>query len=343
MPAPLRDVSYLSEGYLPPNFPGRDKEFRLLCNHFQPFAQGKAVRHIWIHGPPGTGKTSVVRSLLNEMEDRHGVVCAFVNCWDAGSFYSILDKLIYDFRILGAERVNAYFKLESLEKHLGSRGLLLALDEIDRLPNREREAAIYNFCGLSHAALICISNSRYSYFTSDGRVRSRLDALLVDFPSYTNREIQDIVRYRAEWSLSAGAASDQILGRISRISGGDARVAVQTLREAASRAEIEGESTITFRHLQESQSKAKETKRKYLIEKMSHHHALVYSIIVDAGEIASRALREEYLRRCGEARMTGVAPRTFCLYLNQLESRGLIQHERAVGVKGNVRLFRVRR
>ena len=60
------------------------------------------------------------------------------------------------------------------------------------------------------------------------------------------------------------------------------------------------------------------------------------------GAIHSGALWKEYQRRCRRAHMDAAAFRTFNLYVKRLEEVGLITSRRALGVRGNVRIFSVR-
>lgn len=339
-PAIFLDTSAFSEAFLPPVFANREQEFSRLRKCLAPLVQRKPTRNVWLHGPPGSGKTSIAKFLLNELEDRHGIRGAYVNCWETETFYSVLDKLVRDFRILGAERLSTLYKMERLETFLQGRPFLVVLDEIDKPSPKERDAIIYNLCGVPYVSLICVCNSRYFYYSLDSRVRSRLDAALIEFRPYSLDQLEEILQQRAEAGLGAETQNPWLFRKIAEHANGDARVAIQTLRNAAVQAG--GSERIETRHLTAAETQARSSKRKYLLAKLTDHHRLLYEVIQEAGEINSRQLWEEYLKRCRQKRIRSAAARTFSLYLRQIAESELISYRRALGVKGNIRIFQVR-
>jgi Cdc6-like AAA superfamily ATPase len=321
---------------------GKEKEFATLCNALAPLAQGRRTRNVWLHGPPGSGKTAAAKLLLNYFEDRCGIRGIYANCWETSTYFSLLEKMVRDFRILGAEKLNSLYRLERIEKHLQARPLIIVLDEIDKPSSRERDSMIYNMCGMPNVCLICICNSRHFFLALDSRARSRLDPLLMEFRPCTSGEIADILKQRSEFGLRGDAVNDQVLIQISRAAKGDARVAIQTLLHLATRAERSRLTTIATEDDQGSETSGMALKRRYLLAKLTDHHKLLFHLIDDHPDIQSGALWGAYLKSCRKMHMQPAASRTFSLYLKTLCDLELITHRRALGTKGNIRMFRVR-
>jgi archaeal cell division control protein 6 len=338
----LKDKSVFGEAYLPPQLIGKGKEFAKLRNALDSIAQGRTTKNVWLHGPPGSGKTAAAKLLLNYYEDRFGIQGIYANCWETTTYFSLLEKMVRDFRILGAERLNSLYRMERIEKHLHARPLLVVLDEIDKPSPRERDTMIYNLCSMPNVCLICICNSRHFFLTLDSRVRSRLDPLLMEFTSYTSDEIEEILRQRSELGMKGEAISDQVLLQVSRLAKGDARVAIQTLLHLATRWERGRTGTIAPEDVEGSEIASVELKRKYLLAKLTSHHKLLYQAISDHADIPSGTLWRSYLKVCQKMRARPVASRTFSLYLRQLEEFELISYRRALGIRGQVRIYHIR-
>lgn len=338
----ITNSAAFAESFIPSVLVARQEEVDKLRANLAPMLKNKPIRHVWVHGPPGTGKTSAVKHVLNELEEQNGVQGAYVNCWESDTFFSILDRLVRDFRILGAERLSTIYKLERLESYLQNKPFLLVLDEIDKPSPKERNSIIYNLCGMPNIGLICICNSRYFYYVLDSRVRSRLDASLLEFRAYSDNEIQEILKQRAETGLREGSCKNDVFRRVAKLARGDARVAIQTLKHAANYADVFASSRIQNEHVKSGLTIARNAKKKYVLQKLSDHHQLVYGIIQDFGEIRSGELWKEYQLRCKQADLQAAAHRTFSLYVKRLEELNLIFSTRALGIKGNVRVFSVR-
>jgi cell division control protein 6 len=332
----------LTEAYLPPDLIGRSEELAQLRRCLAPLARRKPAGNVWLHGPPGSGKTSAAKLLLDEFEQRHGIQGVYVNCWESGTFYAVLDRAVRDLRALGAERLSTIFKLERLEKALGGRPLLLVLDEFDRPPPRERDAIIYNLCALPNVALICICGRRQYYHYLESRVKSRLDALLVEFRPYATEQLKDIVRRRSEAVLEPGALDEGTVAKIAKDANGDARRALQMLRHAIVAAEAAGAKCVLPQHVRAGHTPTQQEQHQFLAAKLGEHCGLIYRIIHEQGEVQSGGLWQEYRRRCRRARLRPAAARTFSLYLKRLIDSGLVVQRRVLGVRGNVRTLRVR-
>lgn len=338
-PTLLRDASVFQESYLALPLRNREPETKRLRNLLSPAIERKLCRNVWIHGPPGSGKTSVVKMVLNEFEDRHRIPTAYINSWETDTYYSLLDRLVRDFRILGAERLSTLFKTERLEKHLQGKPFLVALDEIDKPQPKERDSIIYNLGAIPGACLICICNSRYYYYTLDSRVRSRLDPILIEFKPYTDQVVREILGQRAELGLDLESIDSDVLEKIAGFARGDARIAIHALLQSAICAQSNHSPVIIA---DEAVCEQADLKKKYLLKKLSAHHRLLHRIVEESREIPSGELWAAYLQGCQTAAMQPAASRTFSLYLKTLVDLELLVCRSALGIKGNVRIFQVR-
>jgi len=330
----------LGEMYIPPDIPGREAQINELVACLKPAMKNKKPIHAWLFGMPGTGKTLIAKYVLRKIEREAYVSGVYINCWEQNSYYSVLDKLVRELRILGAEKLNTSYKLERLEMFLGSKPFVIVLDEIDQPKAKEREDILYNLCELGNVGLVCVCNSRSVLYSMDERIRSRLNARQIEFNPYTEDDLLFILKQRAEFALRPGSWSEKILSEIARLAEGDARVAIHTLKNAGYLAENEGSSQIHEKHVNEGFSSAKDIKKTYLLNKLTTHHRLLYEIVREKGSIHSGQLWKAYLERCSSLGKQPIALRTFSEYMNKLIELDLVQWDRAL-VRGKVRVFRV--
>jgi cell division control protein 6 len=188
----------LNETYVPPDIPAREPQIQELAACLAPALKKKKPPHAWVFGRPGTGKTLTAKFILRKIEREAYVAGVYVNCWEQNSYYSVLEKMVRELRILGAEKLNTSFKLERLEQFLGLRPFVIVLDEIDQPKADERDSIIYNLCNIG---LVCVCNSRSVLYSMDDRIKSRLNAKQVEFHTYTEDDLAYILRRRAELAL----------------------------------------------------------------------------------------------------------------------------------------------
>lgn len=149
-----------------------------------------------------------------------------------------------------------------------------------------------------------------------------------------------ILRQRAEFALYPGSWNEGILSRIAELADGDARVAIQTLKNAAYNAENDSSPKIGEKHIQAGYNAAKDIKKTYLLNKLTTHHRLLYEIVKESREINSGELWKVYLSRCRAENKPTIALRTFSEYMNKLIELDLVRWDRAL-VRGKVRVFKL--
>ncbi len=336
----IADPGILTADHVPDHVPGREEHLKELRLCLDPIAEGKRPINVFLYGPPGGGKTFIALYVLNQLRATHRVYGVYVNCWERNTLYSVLDKIVTELRILGAEKPDASFKMERLQRHLKDTPLALVLDEIDRPAPKDRDAICYNLCQLGNVGLIFISNTRYSLFSLDDRIKSRLNVTQIELPPYSVSDLTYILSLRAEAALVPKTWDKPLLETIARMASGDARMAIQTLKNAAYYAEKKASPKILFEHVEMGWNDARTTKRSYLLKNLTADHRILYEIIRSKKETLSNDLWEAYL---AEAQKRGTAPialRTYSEYVNKLRDLGLIKIERA-RVRGKVRAFGV--
>jgi archaeal cell division control protein 6 len=334
------DPDLLMEMYLPSDVTGREAQIEELKACLEPAVRKQKPVHAWLYGRPGSGKTSTAKFILRQFESRTPVQGIYINCWEHATLHSVVDKIVRELRLLRTDQQNTSVKLERFERHIADQPFIIVLDEIDQPASKERNAIIYNLCRLEKVGLVCICNSRSFLYELDERIKSRLNPKQIEFRLYTVNDLSSILEQRAKVGLLPGSWNRDKLERIAKLAEGDARVAIQTLKRAADYAQLKGVREISDEHIEKGWNDSKHIKKTYLLDKLTEHHRLFYSIIKENNGIQSGELWDSYLEVCRRNNIGPVALRTYSLYVNKLKDLGLIRADRAL-VRGKVRVFGV--
>lgn len=335
----VTDPRPLSEEHLPEELVSRAKHQRNLLDYLQAGLDKGKPLHAWLSGRPGAGKSSVVRKILGDLEQQ-GTRTAYVNCGSVQTFHGLLEALLQELRALIGEKREVAFKFERLSRLVRERPLVIALDEVDMMFLKERNAALYNLASLENAGIIGLSISRGAYLSLDLRIKSRLNPKFLKFESYGHSKLVQILKNRATKSLRLDSWCEADFESIATQAEGDARIAIQGLRVAAYLAEKKNRSYIAVEDIEEGLRKASRLKKEYLLKTLSEHHRLLYRIVSESGQIESSFLWKQYRFRARTLGIQPMARRTFNHYKQFLVRNRLLEEKQGKG-RRNSRILRV--
>jgi len=336
----VADFDAFSETYIPSNILARSDQIREMQLGLSPAYRNSRPINAWLYGPPGAGKTMIARFILEKLKEESRFQGIYVNCWKCNSFYAILDSMLNELRIGFGDERDSRLKLYKFETFIATKPFVIVLDEIDLMDPRERDQTLYNLLALRKLGLICISESREPIFELEERVRSRLNPRFVHFAPYTEEELVEILKERALIALHAEAWNEEILKRVAELSKGDARTAIQTIRNAAQQAEQNGCTSIKPEHVEKAICDIKDLRKEYSLKKLSEDQRLVYELIRKQGSVMSVKLWNDYQKECSTRNLKPIARRTFSNYVEKLRQMNMIKIERA-RVKGKVYVFSI--
>lgn len=336
----ILDSELLSDRYIPDTLIARETQMAELHRWLLAAVESRTPSHVWVYGPSGAGKTAATLSVVNQLQETHGLDNALINCWEHSSYFEVLDALVSEFRILRAEQHRSSHKLEKIGKHLGGKPCVIIVDEVDRMKPSERSATLYNLARLGAVSLVFISNDNRALAGLDERVRSRLSPCTIHFPGYQPDELFRILRARADRALLPDAAPDRALEASAEMARGDARVALRMVRNAALATDQAGQDRITVGQLETLGSQVKEADRATRLEALTEDHRIVHQVLERFGQLTAGGLYKGYVHRCSQIGRKPLAVRTFSNYANQLVRAGLVT---CVSVRGKSRerLFKI--
>lgn len=250
----VKDATWLQPLSDPPNGKPlcRDGDLKEMASYLADLFTLGQGRNLFIVGMPGTGKTLCLKFLLDEIR-RHAMEANFplaAVCVNAGKTRSPYYTMLEITKSLGVQAPSCGWQMlrlkQAFETTLKEKAVVIGIDEVDSLLQKQREPLIYYLNRQPKTTLILVSNKIQDASTLPNRALSTLQPKLVRLRPYTPEEVKTILRERAQKALSPSTISDQLLNPIAAIASEakDIRLGFTILLTAAHKAEEKAKSQI---------------------------------------------------------------------------------------------------
>ncbi|PSP97384.1 cell division control protein 6 [Halobacteriales archaeon QS_1_68_44] len=256
----FRDEHVLELDYLPEAFLHRDGQMETLKYALRPAVRGSRPLNVMARGPPGTGKTTAVQKLFDELTGVSDVEVVRVNCQVDSTRYAVFSRLFEGLFEYEPPTSGISFKklFGQITDHLVEEDevLVVALDDVNYLfYEDEASDTLYSLLraheahsGAKIGVIVVSSDLELDVIEElDGRVQSVFRPEEVYFSAYGEREIVDILEERVKRAFRDGAVGARVLDRVAEHtadSGGDLRVGIDLLRRAGLNAEMRGSAEV---------------------------------------------------------------------------------------------------
>ncbi|MBI2183960.1 MAG: AAA family ATPase [Thaumarchaeota archaeon] len=306
------DETPLTEPYVPERLLHREGVIKEVASSLKPVMKNRSADNLLIYGDSGTGKTTVIKHLL-ESEFKDSSV--YINCWNVKTRHKILSEILLKLNQVVHGRESTDELARKFEK-LTNRRTIVCLDEADQLKDT---SVLYNLAR-SNSAVTLVANNEYFLASIDPRITSGLWLKRVRFKKYTANELVDILKERVTYALKPNVVNNAVLRIIALIADGDARIALQTLHNAAKTSERKNLDVITIDEAKESVKQAKLSKRSYQLSKLSVHERTLYDILERNGKMKSGELYNGYCKLVDYP----LQDRAYRANMERLVERGLV-------------------
>jgi cell division control protein 6 len=342
----FKDREVLRHDYLPGRLPHREEQIRQLGEKVAPLLKGARSSNIFIYGQTGTGKTAVVKYVLNRLEFKAKefgapIRLCYVNCRLAGSEYRAFASMCQSLGVqipftgLSIGEVSDRFKT-SLD--LSAIVFMVVLDEADALIRARGDGLLYELTRInevlqrSKVALIGISNDLRLKDFLGPRVLSSLSEEEMVFRPYDAGELRNILAERAKTAFVDGALSEAALGLCAALAAaehGDARRALDLLRVAGEVAQRNGAGAVTEEHVRDAEKHIEHNRVVEALNNLTLHSKLVTLSLYHLERASSRGaitgeIFDVYTELSGELGIPPLTQRRLGTLTSELDAMGLV-------------------
>lgn len=333
---------------------GREEE-RSALNHA--LREAGQTDNLYLYGPRGTGKTAVVRTVLNGLSKN--VTTCYLSCIRHDTQYKILKQL---YRLLTGERIGQGYHTaqiqQRIKEQIAGRDIVVVLDEIDFLLKNDGNDLLYYLSRMDNTGNLTVigisANHPDLSSVIEERTYSSLYPRHISFDTYTQTQAYRILAQRLEEAaLTADRAALQYITSQTT----NTRLGVHWLAQAAA------DGQITEDDIRQSQEEAVQRYRNALLNDFTvHHHILLDAVSqlvnefeVDTaagtetnaeGEEGARAglIYDRYHELCEERTVSALTNRRIGDFLTHLELLNIVEATYHSGGKhGKTRVVRIRK
>lgn len=334
-------------GDIPDILVGRENETRQIVRYLLGYRQGHVVPLISIFGRSGTGKSTLVRFVCNNMPD---IQMCFANLRKAKTVFGAANLIMAELgqpNLKSAQGMNNAIEIiqNSIIGAMTSKKLfVLVLDEFDVMFYDKRgnpSDFVYKLVEMqseitSKGYLMCIitiSNNVIADYELDDRVRSRIGTSEVFFAPYSREDILEILRQRAKEAFGK-KIDDSVLNycaSLSHLEHGDARRAVDLLRVATELAALEGKP-VEKTHVDSATERLQQDRITQMLSTLSYHAKVACMVIamktygLDEEWHYTSTIYEKY-QSLLQKETKPLTYRRFSEILKDLENTGLISSQ----------------
>jgi cell division control protein 6 len=342
----FKNKEVLRHSYTPNELPHREAEVKQLASILASALRGETPSNILIYGKSGTGKTIVSKFICKELEETGkklgvDISVVYLNCEVTDTQYRVLANLANQFGekvpFTGWPTDKVYYAFkESVDKK--KQCVVVIFDEIDKLVYKNGDSAIYNLTrinsDLENAKISMIGISNDLKFTDylDSRIQSSLGEEEIVFSPYNARQLEDILRQRAELAFKEGILDGFVIPLCAALAArehGDARKALDLLRVSGEVAEREGASIITESHVRKANEKIEADNIVEAVRTLpTQSKLLLYSVILleERGErtITTGEVHGVYKRLCKGLSLDALTQRRVSDLISELDMLGIL-------------------
>ncbi len=326
----------------------REEEQKKVTQSLIPLLKKSRPSNLLVYGKPGTGKTLVVRKVLNKIQERakeksFPIELVYANSKEETTLYGLLVKFGRQLG-LGTQKelpstglsISEVFNriISTIEKN--ALNTVFVVDEIDYLAELVSKTGKDVFYSITRAnerlkkgslTLVGISNDLTFKERLDPRVLSSLSEEEIVFTNYAVGQIKEILEERIKVAFIPKAIEQAATNLCAAMAGqehGDARRAIDLLRVAGEIAERDQADCIKEEHIRKASLKMEEDKETTALNSYPLHEKLLILAVMKANGTTTGEIYYSYKSLCKTVRQKELTQRRITQILSEIEMTGLI-------------------
>jgi len=307
-------------------------------------------RVLYVYGKPGIGKTAVTKHVLNQFDELEGAVSIYLNA--SALTPNLALKEVHDVVCGEDERkLPSPVMIREINRKLLKKNtaLVITLDNFDRMDGVENLFWNLNHLmeSIGRIGLILVSTSEFEIKDMVGsRLFSRLKPEFYEFRPYDADRLYGILEYRVKQAYGKPITNRKALSTLCNFVADECNSNVRYLfklfLESADAASKGGESTIGLTTIEEVIQRERQIIAKSSLNEIRKQAPRMCEVLRIISDLQSKqavytGLIREEIKRKGLA----ISERSLDYYLNNLESRGLIELKTVRKAKGKTREVRL--
>ena len=351
----FRDPEVFEIDYVPEQFNHRESQMRELAFQIRPGLRGGRPLNTICRGLPGTGKTTSVRKLFEEIEETtKKLVPIHINCQIDNTKFAIFSQI---YRKLSGHLPPASgtsFKqvFDAIARMLLKEEvvLLVALDDANYLMyENEMNKVLYTllrsheaYPGTRIGVIVIISDLDVDMMRQiDARVSSVFRPSEIYFPPYSEEEVQTIMKERVMQGFFHGCLNEEMFDLVveQTLKSGDLRVGIDLLKRAALNAEKQARRVIEREDICGAYTISRYLHLQYSVRTLKDEEKNLLKILAELSMKESEMNAGEVFKSVKEA--TGLGYTRFYEMVKKFDSMRLINLQYRDG-KGRTRVISLR-